>query len=109
LLQPAQLSLADAQQGTADNHPDDATAHESRTGGQKHVALLGGDVVSRAQETPAISTKSSHSHEHPTNNERNSRDAKSDAGSLHTKLHLLQRVSVGCPWRAWHNFDTSIV
>jgi hypothetical protein len=45
--------------------------------------------------------------DHPDSANKNTTgDAEPDFGSPHAKLHLLERVSVDCPWRAWHNLNT---
>jgi hypothetical protein len=103
-LQPASLSLADAQEDARGNHAGGATSRQSRAGVRKPVALLSWDIPA-----PPALTANSGCQEHRTNNQRNTGPAEPEPRSPHTNIHLLERVSVDCPWRAWHNFDTSIV
>jgi hypothetical protein len=103
-LQTDPLSLADAQQDARGNHPDGAARRQSRAGVRTPVAPL-----SFGTPSPRALTTKSGPHEYPTNKESSSGAADPDLCSPHTNIHLLERVSVDCPWRAWHNFNTSIV
>jgi hypothetical protein len=103
-LQAAPIPLADAQQDARGNHPGGATPRQSRAGVGKPVALLSWDIA----PPPALTTNSGR-HEDPTNNESNTRPAEPEPRSPYTNIHLVECVSIGCPWRAWHNVNTSIV
>jgi hypothetical protein len=103
-LQPAQLSLADAEQGTADNHSDSATAPHSKTGNVKRVAFLGGITV---EQEKAIAN-SSCNHERRPNNQDTSGYVEPDFRSLHTCTKSYPLLKRG-PCRAWHNLNTGIV
>jgi hypothetical protein len=90
-LQPAQLSLADAQQDARGNHPDGSARRQSRAGVRKPVATLSLGIPS----PPAVTTQPGRQ-KYPTNKESKSGAADPDLRSPHTNIHLLERVSVDC-------------
>jgi hypothetical protein len=56
----------------------------------------------RARATPG-------SEQHRSYDGYTRRAEKPDPRSLHTKFHLFERVSVDCPWLAWHDLNTGRV
>ena len=95
-LQLAPLSLADAQQDAGGNHADGADPRQSHPAPKEPQALVSNDV----------SASAGNPQEHPTNNQNSSGADEPDPRSPHTKIHLLKRVSVDRPWRAWRNVNT---
>jgi hypothetical protein len=100
-LQPAPLSFADAEQRAGGNHPCATYRYYDRTGVLDSVATLC-PIAEHALEV-------SGQHHDATNNQNNGGAAKPDLRFLHTKLHLLKRISIDCPWRAWPNVNTGRV
>jgi hypothetical protein len=92
MLQPAQLSLSDSQNGTADNHSGGATNRQSHTHSENRIdpTWVGTGIETDDSLRPRSDSKGS------AKNHRASGNAEPDLRSLHTKLHLLKRVSVDC-------------
>jgi hypothetical protein len=107
--QPVPVTLAPAQQDAGGNHSGNATGHQDRTGDANRSDPIWGGAGFKGGSTPQTQLHCCwHPHPKPGKESENGH-ANSDARSLHTKLHLLERVTVGCPWRPWHNVNTSIV
>jgi hypothetical protein len=104
-LQPVPVTLAPAQLAAGDTHPDDAADRQNPAEGDNGIypTWHGAGIKKADSICPRNARKGN------ANNRRKSGNAEPDARSAHTKLHLVKRVSIGCPWRAWGNANTSIV
>ncbi|MBW2628534.1 MAG: hypothetical protein JRE45_13015 [Deltaproteobacteria bacterium] len=107
-LQTAPLLLALSHFGTRESHsndPTDAQEKGSRAGDNSRSAeersnrsgLIVSEIPAR-DHSPCCTRR--------TETEDNGGPDEPTPRLLHTKIHLLERVPVWCPWKAWCNVNT---